>query len=336
MEYMEESVNISLLNRFIRRETTHEEELHLLEWFRKEGSREEIFAYYRKRWEEATHTSMPREQQQAIFYRLKARIRETQPIQKERTLLSQRWMQYAAIVLLCIGLGAGITFTLQKLIGEESIREFVVKADKGQRASVILPDGTNVWLNSHTELTYTNQYGSKGRMVSLVGEAYFEVAPDPEKRFIVKADEMEIEALGTSFNVKAYMEDENITATLFTGKVRTASGKDEITLSPDQYASFNRQSKELTSGIADTFYARMWRENELAFSSNTLEEIASILNRMYNIEIEFASDKVKQHRFSGVIKNNSLDNVIEIISLTIPIVYQSTGDTIRISEKLTK
>lgn len=333
---MEEPVDISLLDRFIRMETIPEEELRLLEWFRAEGSRKEIFAYYRQRWEEAANTTMPREQQQGIFHRLKARIRETKPIRKQRTTFINRWVQYAAIALLCLGLGAGITFFMQKFIMDEQTKEFVVKADKGQRASISLPDGTNVWLNSHTELIYTNHYGTKGRTVSLTGEAYFEVAPDAENRFIVKAGEMEIEALGTSFNIKAYREDRDITTTLFTGRVRAATATEEVILDPDQYASFNRSRQELTTGVTDSFYARMWRENELAFESHTLEEIAVMLDRMYNVHIEFSSDKIKQYRFSGVIKNNSLDNVFEILSLTVPITYQSTEDTIRISEKPTR
>lgn len=82
-----------------------------------------------------------------------------------------------------------------------------MEAEKGQRASVMLPDGTKVWLNSHTQISYNSNYGMKDRVVALAGEAYFEVAKDKDHRFIVKTGDMEVEALGTSFNVKAYKED---------------------------------------------------------------------------------------------------------------------------------
>jgi len=77
----------------------------------------------------------------------------------------------------------------------------------------------------------------------------------------------------------------------------------------------------------------MWRDNELAFKGETLYDIAIRLNRIYNVQVEFKSEKIKQYRFSGVIKNNSLDNVIEIISLTAPILYEAKEDTIILSEK---
>lgn len=114
--------------------------------------------------------------------------------------------------------------------------DYVVLADNGQRASVVLPDGTKVWLNSHTKLNYKSDYGVKERSVSLSGEAYFEVSKDTLRRFLVNAGDMEVEALGTAFNVKAYEEDDEVVTTLFEGSVRTAVGKEFVILSPDESA----------------------------------------------------------------------------------------------------
>jgi ferric-dicitrate binding protein FerR (iron transport regulator) len=145
---------------------------------------------------------------------------------------------------------------------------------------------------------------------------------------------MQVEALGTAFNIKAYKEDTEVVATLFEGSVQTSVKNKTVKLVPEQYASFNRENFRLTVSRAENAaYASMWRENELAFERNTMEEIAVMLNRMYNVEIVFQSEKIKKYYFSGVIKNNSLDNVIEIISLTAPIVYKSVGDTIVLNEK---
>lgn len=210
----------------------------------------------------------------------------------------------------------------------------MVLADNGQRASVVLPDGTKVWLNSHTKLNYKSDYGVKERSVSLSGEAYFEVSKDTLRRFLVNAGDMEVEALGTAFNVKAYEEDDEVVTTLFEGSVRTAVGKEFVILSPDESAVFNKSSHILSvNHPTNASYARLWRTNELAFSGESLEEIAVLLNRMYNVEVRFLSNKIKGYSFSGVIRNNSLDNVFEIISLTAPITYVSVGDTIYLNEK---
>lgn len=210
---------------------------------------------------------------------------------------------------------------------------YKVLVDKGQRASVILPDGTKVWLNSHTELTYNGDYGKGNRQVVLSGEGYFEVAKDSTSRFIVKAGEMEVEALGTTFNVKAYQEDRELTTTLFEGKVRTSIGKDEVILKPDESLSFDKSSRRMIVSDDLAAYARMWKDNELVFKGVTMEEVAVMLDRLYNVKVRFASEKVKRYRFSGVIKNNSLENVIELISLTAPIMYKKVGGEIIIEER---
>lgn len=214
-----------------------------------------------------------------------------------------------------------------------SSQVYKVLVDKGQRASVILPDGTKVWLNSHTELTYNGDYGKGNRQVVLSGEGYFEVAKDTTLRFIVKAGEMEVEALGTTFNVKAYQEDRELTTTLFEGKVRTSVGKDEVILKPDESLSFDKSSRRMIVSDDLAAYARMWKDNELVFKGATMEEVAVMLDRLYNVKVRFASEKVKHYRFSGVIKNNSLDNVIELISLTAPIMYKKVGGEIIIEER---
>lgn len=166
------------------------------------------------------------------------------------------------------------------------------------------------------------------------GEAYFEVAKDSLNRFVVQAGDLAVEALGTSFNVKAYEEDNQAVVTLFQGKVKTSVGRDEAFLLPDQAVTYLKNTGQLKKSILnDAYRACLWRNNELAFNDEALSEIAVLLNRMYNIQVVFKSEKVKALRFTGVITNNSLDNIIELISLTSPIIYTSKGDTIIIDEK---
>lgn len=237
-----------------------------------------------------------------------------------------------AAVLLCVVVGlASHLYTRQSIV---VVNEYLVEAEKGQKASVTLPDGTKVWLNSHTQILYDSNYGVEDRVIDLRGEAYFEVTKDKEHRFIVKVGDLDVEALGTTFNVKAYKEDNDVIATLFSGSIQATTEKQSVILSPAQQVAFNRKSKTLKVDNPENIaYASMWRDNELAFKGETLNEIAIRLNRLYNVQIEFKSENIRQYRFSGVIKNNSLDNVFEIISLTSPIMYESLGDTIILSER---
>ena len=333
---MKNNVNIELLDRFMRGETSSEEEQHLLAWFRSKEAHAEILNFYKGRWQDAGNVpEVNYEIQERMYLQIKTRMQAVAPegIKKKKTTYSlPRWIQYAAVLVLLIAVGAGSHFYTRQ--SQESDSEYKVEASKGQRANVTLPDGTKVWLNSHSSLIYKANYGVKDRLVSLTGEAFFEVAKDKEHRFVVDAGGMQVEALGTSFNVKAYQEDCTVTATLFTGSVKITAASESAVLSEGQQASLHRNNGRLAvehSEMAE--YANMWRDNELVINAQTLIEIAVTLNRLYNVEVRFESEKIKEYRFSGVIRNNSLDNVIEIISLTAPIEYRTEGDVIILSEK---
>lgn len=328
--------HIELLDRFMSGKTSPEEERTLLAWFRDPDHKEEIMAFYKSRWEESSGKKLPPKLQGQMFCEIKKRMRQekkTLEIKKKPHTL-WKWLSYAAVALICIGLGIGSHWYNMRQVPPPDPLDYVVLADNGQRASVVLPDGTKVWLNSHTKLNYKSDYGVKERSVSLSGEAYFEVSKDTLRRFLVNAGDMEVEALGTAFNVKAYEEDDEVVTTLFEGKVKTSVGRDEAFLLPDQAVTYLKNKGQLKkSTLNDAYRACLWRNNELAFNDEALSEIAVLLNRMYNIQVVFKSEKVKALRFTGVITNNSLDNIIELISLTSPIIYTSKGDTIIIDEK---
>lgn len=331
---MEKDSNIVLFGRFMRGETSVDEERQLMEWLYSSVGRKQLMDYYHILWLRSDK-ELSTDVQQRMFAQIKSRIHVAPKENKRQGLsFSRRFLRYAAIVMLILGgaLGGGV---YTSYFGKSKItKEYLVNTDKGQRANVTLPDGTKVWLNSYTKLSYDADYGEGKRVVSLVGEAFFEVAKDKEHPFIVKTDDMEVEALGTTFNVKAYEDDARIIATLFSGSVRVSAGRYNVILSPDEGAIWRRKSGKLAVRKLDNSnYAKMWRDNELVFSGETLEEIAVILNRMYNVQIVFKSDEIKKFRFTGVICNNSLDNIIELISLTSPITYKTVGDTIELNNR---
>jgi len=338
---MKSNKDIQLLEQFIQgKDISFDEEKQLLDWLSDPHSQKELNALYQDTWNSSSSSELSSDIQERMFQQIKSHITKEAVEEKfvpvsRHSLNWRRWLNYAAILIVCLGIGlSSHLYTRSFFIRQITEKIYSVKAERGQRANITLPDGTKVWLNSHTEITYPSNYGINDRTVSLKGEAFFEVAKDDKSRFIVKTDGLSVEALGTSFNVKAYDEDNEITATLFTGKVKAMAWGKEVILLPNQFASFYRDNHKLIAGnTEDSSYARMWLDNELSFKGQTLSEIAVTLGRISNVHIEFTSEKIKQYKFSGVIKNNSLDNVIEIISLTAPIMYESRGDTIILSEK---
>lgn len=330
---MERSSNIALLESFMRGETSSQEEQLLANWLHSPEAKEELLDYYQETWNNSGN-DLAAEVQRRMYERIKSQMHTIPQLNQQKTKKRfplRRVLQYAAVVLLVImaGVGGHLYTTVQVKDTEHNNSKYLVQTDKGQRANITLPDGTVVWLNSYTQLQYNADYGTTKRIVTLTGEAYFEVAKNKDKPFIVKTEGVDVEALGTTFNIKAYQEDPRVVATLFSGAVRIASNEKNVILSPDENATYDRNSGRLViNQLENSSYAKMWRDNELVFNGETLDEIAVLLNRMYNVQIIFKSERIKKYCFSGVICNNSLDNVIELISLTSPITYETRGDTI--------
>lgn len=332
---MENNEYILLLRRFLTGETAPEEKQVLSDWFRSDLLREELDGFVRSKWEETTNSTIPADLRERMFQRIQNRIiTDTGVKRKNKVSTLRNAIRYVAVILFVVGTGLGSHLYTKHVLWDVPAKDYLVRADKAQKASLVLPDGTRVWLNSDSEIKYTSLYGEEDRRISLDGQAYFEVAKDSLRRFIVQAGDLAVEALGTSFDVKAYQDDNLAVVTLFEGKVKASARREETFLLPDQSVEYNKEKGLLhMEMLSDASSACLWRNNELSFKDETLSEIATLLNRMYNIQVLFKTESVKHLRFTGVITNNSLENIIELISLTSPIKYTSKGDTIIIDKK---
>ena len=249
-------MRIELLHRLIAGTTTEEENRQLMEWFRQCASKEEFFMLFETAWKESPD-EMPRDVQERMYRRLSRELDE----KKTKTILLRSrfsWKVWPQIAVACIIIVLGlVNYRMNDKQKQLSTQNFTVLAEKGQRAFITLPDSTKVWLNSDTKISYPADYGLKERNVTLVGEAYFEVAKNPDKRFIVEAKGMQVEALGTSFNVNAYQNDNKIIASLFSGSVRVSYDRHVAILKPHESVkvdllnrSFSRYKDESMQHIA--------------------------------------------------------------------------------------
>ena len=327
-------MRIELLHRLIAGTTTEEENRQLMEWFRQCASKEEFFMLFETAWKESPD-EMPRDVQERMYRRLSRELDE----KKSKTILLRSrfsWKIWPQIAVACIIIVLGlVNYRMSDKQKQLSTQNFTVLAEKGQRAFITLPDSTKVWLNSDTKISYPADYGLKERNVTLVGEAYFEVAKNPDKRFIVEAKGMQVEALGTSFNVNAYQNDNKIIASLFSGSVRVSYDRHVAILKPHESVkvdllnrSFSRYKDESMQNIA------LWRKNEITFDGESLEEITHIMSRLYNTTICIEDESLKKVCYIGTIRNNNLENFIDIINLTTPVVYENKGDTVFLRKRV--
>lgn len=308
----------SLLEKFFSGEST-EEENNVLSKIFKDGGEDIFDEYCRRKWAE-NDCRIPTS--------VKARIRQNlftkMPRVKWRRVIASASAVLAAAVILFMCM-------LWSRPSENAAPEiFEIVAERGQKSSVTLPDGSRVMINSASTISYTSDYNVKERNVFLSGEAYFDVASNADIPFVVHADKVSVTALGTEFNVKAYAEDPYVVTTLVEGSVRTEAGTQYELLTRAQEASYNKVADVLLAyDVKDISRAVPWIRNELLFENESLADIAVTLERMYNVTIVFEDEAAKGYSYTGLIRNNSLQNVLELISSTSPVGYKMNSGIIR-------
>ena len=192
---------------------------------------------------------------------------------------------------------------------------------KGGEYSLVLSDGTRLFVNSMSKLVFPVNFSGKRREVTLIeGEAYFEVAKDKSKPFIVTVKGVQVEVLGTSFNIKAYAEDHYTYTTLVEGKVKLNPFDQPSNvkfIEPDQQAVFNPASSGIVIQDVDAKQIVQWTTGKYSFTNQTLDEIMRTLSRWYDFEYTFDDESLKTVRFEGGLnKYESIDPILDIISKT--------------------
>lgn len=263
----------------------------------------------------------------------------------------------ATIVLLITISGMG-GFLISKHVfknGMAGICKTVV--GKGQKSKVFLPDGTEVWLNSESTLTYSTDFGSSTRDVKLIGEAYFKVHKDKKHQFIVHISDVELKVYGTEFNVKSYSDDNNIETTLVSGSLSIQKVNENVKSLPfflkpnqmaviyktDQLAALKGETKMAVNkkviqpGVSsipsikpenvylytDTNIEKQiaWKDQKLIFNDETFEDLAHMLERWYDIKIVFESTDVQKYRFRGIFENETIEQALNAMRYTAPFDY---------------
>lgn len=272
-------------------------------------------------------------------------------------------LRIAAIFLI----GFFVAWFANKLIpGEQAENYHKIVVPRGQKSEVILADGTQIWLNSESKLSYPANFTGKNREVHLSGEAFFKVTHNSENPFIVKTSDINIQVHGTSFNVKSYPKDGIVETTLIDGSISIMRQnskrrhRNTIQLKPNQKAVYIKgqgkiklsdlrelhknakdkkqklsRKKIIVSDKADTEKITAWKDKKLIFRNEKFDELANRLERWYDVEITITNPELTQYHYSGTIENETIHDVLEIIKLTLPIKYTIKHKNIHIEKKTT-
>lgn len=205
----------------------------------------------------------------------------------------------------------------------------VLRVPRGGEYTLVLADGTTVYLNAESELKYPVRFSGKSRKVYLKGEAYFDVERNEEMPFTVEAQGVQVLVLGTSFGVRAYEGEENILTTLVRGKVDVSADGQRAGLIPGQQADFNKKDDRLTVAEVDVELYVGWKDGRLVFDNQPLSVILNELGRWYSFDVVYTNNSLKQIPYSlNIKKHEDIAHVLKFIERTGKVKFEMNKNTI--------
>ncbi|WP_052180742.1 FecR family protein [Alistipes sp. ZOR0009] len=253
---------------------------------------------------------------------------------RNRKSKQQKWWgsKVASVAALFVGIIVTSAFFLT-MINRQS--KYTVITDAGEQSQVCLPDGSKVWVNSSSVLTYTSSLFSSTRNVTLTGEAYFNVTKDKHSPFIVNSKGISTKVFGTEFNVKARLEDAIVSTTLYSGSVSVClpnAVNGEYLLKPGNRIEVDTKTRTVAlSSISGQKYP-IWIRGKFHFEQTTLLEITLALEKYYGVKFVFNDSSLKTERFTcDFYKDEGLGKILSILKMTRSIDYIRKGKTVYIS-----
>lgn len=245
-----------------------------------------------------------------------------------------------------------------KATGSELVKN-EISTKNGSKSNLVLPDGTKVYLNAGSKLTYDKNFDKSNRTVNLSGEAFFDVVKNPEHPFIIHTHHMDIKVIGTAFNVKCYPEEKESETSLVRGNIEITlkDRKEKIMLKPNEKLIIHDEIKlagempgkmirpslnevpmltlsHLTLLPEDnSIMETSWLQNKLVFRSETFEDVAVKMERWFGVTIRFKEELLKSQRLTGIFKNETLSQALIALQLTTRFNYRISKDSVLLSIK---
>ena len=277
---------------------------------------------------------------------------------------SIKFLYIAASWLIFLVAGSVITKLLDLESHERISGTVEMSVPLGARSHVKMPDGTDIWINAGSTLSYDANYGEATRTVRLKGEAFFDVARDKLHPFIVHTSALDVHAVGTRFNVKAYSDEKTVAATLEEGKIEVrildtgddkniilkenekivilkrirkeelyTENADEKVFENIQHTRHDLSQKQLVSILShvNTQLVTSWKDDRWIIQGQELGLLAPMLERRFNIRIIFGNDEIKKFKFTGIIESETVDQIMKLLTMTAPVEYSITKDMITLN-----
>lgn len=268
-----------------------------------------------------------------IHYDINSRISANKPRKVPEII---RWaMSIAGAILLPVVIFMGIKNHQESTQRKQTWVE--IQAPAWTRVSFSLPDGTSGWLNSNSSIKYNRDFIAD-RRISLAGEAYFDVYKDKKRPFTVSTPDVNIEVLGTRFNIASYEDEKTVEVVLEEGSIvlkDNLMGK-SVTMKPNDLVIYQKESKEISTEVVQTNKYVSWKEGKLVFRNDPLDVIARRLERWYNVDIELKMDSPDEIRCRATFIDDNLEDVLNLLKRTLKIDYKIVKQDINLDQVIPK
>jgi len=329
-----------LLERYLNNRCTSEEVEEVISWMKEQSFYSESVRLGKRDWQQFKDEDIPvsEEKLDALLDKIHHKVNiEGTNIVRLRNNKRFNWISKVAAIFL-IPVLSFLFYTISEnvkltnQIASVSVDSLEVIAPVGSRTVIELSDGSVVHLNYGSRIKYPQNFMGNTRGVALTGEAYFDVAHNPDKPFVVSAGNLKVKALGTEFNVNAYPENNNISTTLVEGKVVVEkienNGNSEIIkeLMPGQHVIYENNTGNVSTTLEQVDKYIAWKDGKLVFENEPINGVAQRLSRMFNVDIQVDKD-VAKYKYTVTFIDEPLFQILELLSVATPISYQALPRT---------
>lgn len=314
---------------------TPEEIQSLQTWINESAENRNYFADMQEMWLSAsdeTDEIVFNKEKAYLFFLNQTQQRSKSQTRRQTPRLVRRWMYAAAVVAFILVYGA-VAYQGGKMEIQSKLTQIIVEAPLGSKTKLYLPDGTLVWLNAGSTMSYAQNFGVEDRILNLSGEGYFEVTKNEELPFEVRTNDLNVTVLGTKFNFRNYTDDIEAEVCLLEGKVAVATSQKSTELRPDQKALLNKGTGKLSISDTEATYSSEWTNDYLYFDEKLLPDITKKLERSYNVKITIADDTLRSFRFYGNFRRReqNIREIMDMLSSTEKMTYTMDGKNIVIT-----
>ena len=317
-----------LITRYLARQTSSNENAQLAAWVAESSENERTFEQLKALWQ-ASPTPLDNLETAAALRRVKARLapplRESTPVVVLNRGGRTRTYQWAALLVLLLGVVAGTYFYRQP---KAFIAYQLRQTQTGQIQTIQLADGSRVTLAPQSQLRYPVQFGAASREVYLEGEAFFEVSKDAQRPFRVHSGTWVTQVLGTKFNVSAVRGASQTAVSLIEGKVQVTDNQEQYLLTPGQQLLADRATGRIYRQSFNQNKVTGWRHNKLVFQNEKLADVAGQIERLYGVKLAFADSATAEVRLWATFDNEPLPDVLAALKLAGSLEYRREGQVI--------